>query len=187
LEKNIKVILNFLRPVLLVFFSLFFEKKYLTGRYFDVKYAGILWGFRAIWQRNILRLAPPMPFPVAVGCVISNPNKIHFHPDDINNFQTNGSYFQNFLGEIFIGRGSFIASNVGIITANHDLYDLDKHQEPKDVRIGTNCWIGMNSVILPGVVLGPRTIVAAGSVVTKSFATGNCVIAGNPAKVIKQL
>ena len=39
----------------------------------------------------------------------------------------------------------------------------------------------MNSVILPGVVLGDRTIVGAGSVVTKSFSQGNCVVAGNPA------
>ena len=43
----------------------------------------------------------------------------------------------------------------------------------------------MNSMILPGVVLGDRTIVGAGSVVTKYFPEGNCVIAGNPAKVIK--
>ena len=45
----------------------------------------------------------------------------------------------------------------------------------------------MNSVILPGVVLGEKTIVGAGSVVTKSFLEGYCVIAGNPAKKIKDL
>jgi carbonic anhydrase/acetyltransferase-like protein (isoleucine patch superfamily) len=45
----------------------------------------------------------------------------------------------------------------------------------------------MNSIILPGVVLGIRTIVGAGSVVTKSFPDGYCVIAGNPAKIIKTL
>jgi acetyltransferase-like isoleucine patch superfamily enzyme len=45
----------------------------------------------------------------------------------------------------------------------------------------------MNAVILPGVTLGDHTIVGAGSVVTKSFENGNCVIAGNPAKIIKNL
>jgi acetyltransferase-like isoleucine patch superfamily enzyme len=45
----------------------------------------------------------------------------------------------------------------------------------------------MNSVILPGVELGDFTVVGAGSVVTKSFKDGYCVIAGNPAKVIRLL
>lgn len=77
--------------------------------------------------------------------------------------------------------------NVGIIAANHDFYDLDSHQPGQDVVLGEKCWIGMNSVLLPGVVLGTHTIVGAGSVVTKSFPCGNCIIAGNPAKKIKDL
>lgn len=53
--------------------------------------------------------------------------------------------------------------------------------------IGDKCWIGMNAMVLPGVVLSKGTIFGAGSVVTKSFEQGNCVIAGNPAKIIKTL
>lgn len=45
----------------------------------------------------------------------------------------------------------------------------------------------MNSVITAGVTLGPRTIVAAGAVVAKSFPDGFCVLAGVPAKIIKIL
>ncbi len=56
-----------------------------------------------------------------------------------------------------------------------------------DVNIGEKCWIGMNSVILPGVTLGTNTIVGADSIVTKSFPEGFCVIAGNPAKIIKAI
>ena len=93
----------------------------------------------------------------------------------------------NFKAHIYVGRGSYIAPNVGIITANHDLYDLDKHQEGRDVVIGDGCWIGMNAIILPGVVLGEHTVVAAGAVVTKSFSRGHVVLGGNPAKVLKEL
>lgn len=45
----------------------------------------------------------------------------------------------------------------------------------------------MNSVITAGVTLGPRTIVAAGAVVTKSFPDGFVVLAGVPAKPVKYL
>jgi len=55
------------------------------------------------------------------------------------------------------------------------------------VKICDYSWAGMDSVILPGVKLGTRTIVAAGSVVTKSFPEGYCVIAGSPAKIIRHL
>lgn len=45
----------------------------------------------------------------------------------------------------------------------------------------------MNSVLLPGVVLGPRAIVGAGSIVTRSFPDGQCVITGNPARLQRTL
>jgi acetyltransferase-like isoleucine patch superfamily enzyme len=124
---------------------------------------------------------------MALTAVISNPRNIHFDPDDLNNFQTPGTYFQNFKGNIYIGKGSYIAPNVGLITADHDLSNLDSHQVGEDIRIGEDCWIGMNAVVLPGVSLGPRTIVAAGAVVTRSFPDGNVVVAGVPARPIKSL
>jgi acetyltransferase-like isoleucine patch superfamily enzyme len=43
----------------------------------------------------------------------------------------------------------------------------------------------MNSTVLSGVKLGDHTVVAANSVVTKSFPDGYCVLAGNPAKIVK--
>lgn len=47
--------------------------------------------------------------------------------------------------------------------------------------------MGMNAVILPGVTLGPHTSVGAGAVVTKSFPEGYCIVAGIPAKKIKEV
>jgi acetyltransferase-like isoleucine patch superfamily enzyme len=118
---------------------------------------------------------------------ISNSENISFHPDDLNNFQSPGTYIQNFKGKITIGHGSYIGPNVGIITANHDLHNLDAHLPGRDVTVGERCWIGMNTVVLPGVVLGDGTIVGAGSVVTRPFPDGNCVIAGNPARLVRKL
>ena len=187
MKKVLKKIFILMAPLLKLFLMFFYDKKYLKGRCFDLTHKGYLYAFKSIWSKNILRLGRPAKFPTALTCTVSNSKNIFFHPDDINNFQSPGTYFQNFCGKIYLGKGCYIAPNVGIITANHDLNDLDQHAEGQDVRIGERCWIGMNSVILPGVNLGDGTIVAAGSVVTKSFPEGNRVIAGVPAKVIKVL
>lgn len=50
-----------------------------------------------------------------------------------------------------------------------------------------NCWIGSGAIILAEVNLGNHVVVAAGSVVTKSFEEDNILIAGTPAKIIKRL
>jgi serine acetyltransferase len=98
---------------------------------------------------------------------------------------SSGNYIQA-IGKIYIGDYTQIAPNVGIISANHDIHDSRKY-ETKEVRIGKYCWIGMGSMILPGVTLGDFTIVGAGAIVTKSFEEGYCVIGGNPARIIKKL
>lgn len=54
------------------------------------------------------------------------------------------------------------------------------------VTIGENCWIGGGAIILPGVTIGDGTTVAAGSVVTRSL-PGNCLAAGNPCRVVREL
>lgn len=56
----------------------------------------------------------------------------------------------------------------------------------KSITIEDNVWITMNCIILAGVTIGKNSVVAAGSVVTKSQPP-NSLIAGNPAKVVKQI
>ncbi|HJC35183.1 MAG TPA: acyltransferase [Candidatus Mediterraneibacter faecipullorum] len=56
----------------------------------------------------------------------------------------------------------------------------------KEIKIGKNCFIGCNSIILKGTVLGNGCVVGAGAVVCGKY-EDNCVIAGNPARVIKRL
>ncbi len=84
-----------------------------------------------------------------------------------------------------IGDDTIWAHNVCIITANHDVNDHTKYQ-CASVKIGKNCWLGNNVTILPGIELGDHVAVGANSVVTKSFGN-NIVIAGNPAKIIREL
>lgn len=182
-----KKIAQFLRPFAKNILKVWFDKNHISGRHYDIGFSGFVWALRSVWQRNILRLAPPMPWPIALSCHVSNPNNINFHPDNLDNFQSPGAYFQCINAKIIMGRGVYIGPNVGIITANHDPDNLDLHLEGKNVVIGDDCWIGMNSVLLPGVILGKKTIVGAGSVVTKSFPEGGVVLCGVPARVVRSL
>lgn len=56
----------------------------------------------------------------------------------------------------------------------------------REIKIGKNCFIGCNAIILKGTVLGDGCVVGAGAVVVGKF-EDNCVIAGNPARVIRKL
>ncbi len=86
---------------------------------------------------------------------------------------------------ISIGNNVTISTDVHFIT--HDNSVCKVLPEFTDIfgkiQIGDDCFIGSNAMILPGVILGGGCVVAAGSVVTKSFGPG-LVIGGNPAKII---
>jgi acetyltransferase-like isoleucine patch superfamily enzyme len=106
--------------------------------------------------------------------------------------------------KIEIGSYCLISWNVGI--ADSDFHPLEPAQRLIDaralapffenrpprpklktapVKIADNVWIGMNAVILKGVTIGENSVVAAGSVVTKSV-PANTVVAGNPAVPVKR-
>jgi acetyltransferase-like isoleucine patch superfamily enzyme len=88
-------------------------------------------------------------------------------------------------GGIDIDDNVMIAPNVTILTTNHD-YHKRNILYCKKVHIKNNAWIGSGSIILPGVTIGVNSVVGAGSVVTKDV-DDNCVVAGNPAQIIKKL
>ncbi len=97
-----------------------------------------------------------------------------------------GCYIQGLNG-IELGDYSLVGPNVCIVSASHSIFDYFEHEKCEPIRIGRYCWIGANSVVLPGVTLGDHTVVAAGAVVTESFPKGYCVVAGVPAKRIKSI
>lgn len=80
-----------------------------------------------------------------------------------------------------------LGMNSTIATLNHGLdLEIRNTTYPSPVTIGENVWIGSNATILPGVMIGNNSVVAAGAVVTKDVPE-NTVVAGVPAKVIKEI
>lgn len=91
--------------------------------------------------------------------------------------------------KVEIGSRSMFGPNVQIYTATHPLNHLERSsglEYAKPVSIGEDVWIGGSAVICPGVNIGDRVVIGAGSVVTKDIPS-NVFAAGNPCKVIKEL
>lgn len=90
---------------------------------------------------------------------------------------------------IKIGNYTLIGPSVQIYTPHHPMDYRMRRQEKEyayPVTIGNDCWIGGGAVICPGVTIGDRSVVAAGSVVTKDVPS-DVLVAGNPAIVKKIL
>lgn len=81
---------------------------------------------------------------------------------------------------ISVGDDSIIGYNTTLLT--HE-YLIDEYRLG-DIQIGNQVMIGANSTILPGVTIGDRAVIAAGTVVTKDVEPGSFV-GGNPMQVIK--
>lgn len=92
--------------------------------------------------------------------------------------------------KVHIEEKVLIASNVLITSENHgmdpecEMHYMDQRLEGKEVRIGAGTWIGEKVCILPGVNIGQRCIIGAGSIVTRNI-PDYCIAAGNPARVVK--
>lgn len=90
-------------------------------------------------------------------------------------------------GGISIGDHVMLGPNVHIYSTSHPIDAAQRQQGmmlAAPVTLGNNCWIGGNSVIMPGVTLGEACVIGAGSVVTRSIPAGY-VAAGNPCRVLR--
>lgn len=89
---------------------------------------------------------------------------------------------------VTVGDQTLFGPAVQIYAATHPLEaELRRTQEfGKPVTIGSDVWVGGGAIICPGVTIGDRTVIGAGSVVTRSMPSG-VFAAGNPCRVIRTL
>lgn len=95
------------------------------------------------------------------------------------------------IGPVTIGNHVNLAQGITVTALNHNFSDTNKKIDEQGVStnpvmIEDDVWIGANAVVLPGVKIGNHCVVAAGAVVTKDVPP-HSLVAGVPAKVIKQI
>ena len=82
-----------------------------------------------------------------------------------------------------------LGPNVVLATAGHPIIPElreQAYQYNAPVRVGRNCWLGANVVVVPGVTIGDNVVVGAGSVVTKDL-PDNVIAVGNPCKILREV
>lgn len=91
--------------------------------------------------------------------------------------------------DVTIGARTIFAPSVQIYAATHPIDAETRRtwlENAMPVTIGEDCWFGGGAIVCPGVTIGDRVVIGAGSVVTKDFPE-DVVIAGNPARIIRHL
>ena len=118
-----------------------------------------------------------------------------FFCDYGSNIVVGNNVFMNFncvvldVCPVSIGDDTLLGPNVQIYTATHPTNWKERAnilEFGKSISIGSNVWIGGGAILNPGISIGDRTIIGAGSVVTKDIPSDVFAV-GNPCKVIKEL
>lgn len=90
---------------------------------------------------------------------------------------------------IYIGANCMLSNTIEIRTSDsHAIYNLEDNQRinsAKSIRIGEHVWISAKAVIMKGVTVGSGSVIGYGSLVTKNVPS-NTIVAGRPAKVVKE-
>ena len=118
-----------------------------------------------------------------------------FYCDYGSNITVGDTVFFNFnciildVAKVTIGDRTLFGPNVQIYTASHPMDDELRAaglEHGRPVHIGKDVWVGGGAIICPGVRIGDRTVIGAGSVITKDI-PADVFAAGNPCKVIRYL
>jgi acetyltransferase-like isoleucine patch superfamily enzyme len=104
-------------------------------------------------------------------------------------FISTGAYIDtSYPNSISIGDGTYITRDVKLVAHDHSVYRMSGSENDNGlgkIIIGKNVFIGVGAIILRNVTIGNNSIVAAGAVVIKDV-PANVVVAGNPAKIVKE-
>ena len=118
-----------------------------------------------------------------------------FYCDYGSNMSVGDKVFFNFncvvldVAQVTIGSRTLFGPNVQIYTATHPINYRERAsglEYAKPIRIGDDVWVGGSAVICPGVTIGDRSVIGAGSVVTRDIPS-DVFAAGNPCRVVREL
>ena len=131
-----------------------------------------------------------------LGCWTKHGKNTYFPSLTIGNHCNIGDYNHiSAINKVMLGNGVLTGRYVTITDNGHGILSSENSTIPPayrdlvskgEVSIGNNVWIGDKAIILPGVHIGDNVIIAANSAVTKDVPS-NCIVAGVPGKIIKQL
>jgi len=117
-----------------------------------------------------------------------------FHCDYGSNIELGEKVFFNFncvvldVCKVTIGSFTLLGPAVQVYTPLHPMDAASRRKEEygEPVTIGTDVWVGGGAIILPGVTIGDRAVIGAGSVVTRDVPP-DVFAAGNPCRVIREI
>ncbi len=118
-----------------------------------------------------------------------------FYCDYGTNIRLGDKVFFNFncvvldVAQVTVGSRTLFGPNVQVYTATHPLDHAERAtglEYAKPITIGRDVWVGGSVVICPGVSIGDRSVIGAGSVVTKDI-PADVIAAGNPCRVLRPL
>lgn len=159
-------------------------------------------GKNSIISKPLVQLAGENQISIGYDTTILSGCRLSVYGDKISNepaIQIGNRCYLSFgisilgssTGKVKIGDNVLFASNIMVTNENHGINpesDIPYMAQPlsiKDVEVSDGCWIGENVCILPGVKIGKKCVIGAGSIVTKSI-PDYCIAVGIPARVIKK-
>lgn len=136
---------------------------------------------RHLYLRRILRIKIGRNSAIHMGCFFTG-NNIAIGNNSVINRRT---YLDGRYG-IWIGNNVSISPECYLLSLTHDVNDNKFSAVGRKVKIEDYAWIGVRVIILPGVNVATGSVIGAGSVVTKSINNANTIVAGAPARFIRE-